>query len=377
MPVLFRAIRGVRLAARQAGLVADPTRRAARAVERLLATRGRDRFLETGVPGLAVVVRFADGPTLARCYGTAGAAGEMRPDTVFQALSLSKSATVMCALALVERSVLSLDEPVWRRITSWRLPPERAAGFDVDGITLRRLLSHGAGFGPLEPGYCDGDSRPTPLDLLRRDDVEAQTMRLVAPPGRTHRYAASGFVVAQLLIEEATGRPFPALVRELVLEPLGMRSSAFELTPALAPRLATRHDEQNRPLPPAPLKTVAASGMYTTAEDLATILSAVVPGPAGEPAGRGVVSPASCAEMLSTQTVTPGEATCGLGFYLRRKRADLRYSHAGRYGGWYGHVEGLVRRRVVFVLLSNGDRGLACVEPFARDLRGLLYDVAL
>jgi CubicO group peptidase (beta-lactamase class C family) len=266
---------------------------------------------------------------------------------------------------------------VWRRIRSWRMPPERAPGIDVEHVTLRHLLSHGAGFSSFEPGYCDGEPSRSALDLLRRDDAESRTFRIVTPPGRTHRYAAGGYLLAELLMDDATGIPFPSLVRELVLQPLGMRSSDYTLTPALAARLATRHDEENRALPPSPLKTVAASGMYTTAEDLATLLATFAPGPNGEPPGRGVISPASCAEMLSTQTVMPGESTCGLGFYLRRKRSDLRYSHAGRYGGWYGHGEGFLRRRVVVVALSNGDRGISCVEPIVRELRAALYDLAL
>jgi len=377
MAVFFRAIRGVRRAAWRAGLLANPTRRAARAVERLLATRGRELFLASGVPGLAMLVRFAGGPEIRQCFGTAGTSGAMRTDTVCQALSLSKSATTLCALALVERGVIALDEPVWRRIHSWRMPRERAPGFDVEQITLRRLLSHGAGFGSFEPGYCDGEPPPSALDLLRRDDVEEQTFRVVAPPGRTHRYAAGSYLLAELLMEDATGTPFPSLVRELVLQPLGMRSSDYTLTPTLASRLATRYDGENRALPPSPLKTVAASGMYTTAEDLATLLAAFAPGRNGEPPGRGVISPASCAEMLSTQSVMPGESTCGFGLYLRRKRSDLRYSHAGRYGGWYSHAEGFLRRRVVLVVLSNGDRGIACVDSIVRELRATLYDLAL
>ena len=377
MAVLFRMIRGVRRAASRLGLLADRTRTAARAVERLLDSSGRDLFLASGVPGLSVLVRFAGGPEVRRSFGTAGVAGPMTTDTVCQVLSLSKPVTAMCALALVERKVLALDEPVWGRIRSWSMPPQRAPGIPLDQITLRRLLSHAAGFSSVEPGFCEGGERPSATDLLLREDTESQTLRVVAPPGTTYRYAPGGFVLAELLVEDSTGAPFPSVARERVLQPLGMQSSAYLLTPALAARLATPHDEANRALPQSPMKAVAASGLYTTAEDLATFFAALAPGADGELPGRGAVSPASCAEMLSPQSFKEAGAAYGLGLYVRSKRSDVRYSHSGHHAGWYCHADGFLRRRVVVVLLSNGDRGRACIEPLIRELRLALYDVAL
>ena len=46
-------------------------------------------------------------------------------------------------MALVEKGRLDLDEPVSKYLTRWQLPP---SGFDTDGVTVRRLLGHTAGF---------------------------------------------------------------------------------------------------------------------------------------------------------------------------------------------------------------------------------------
>jgi CubicO group peptidase (beta-lactamase class C family) len=59
------------------------------------------------------------------------------PDEPFMAGSVSKSVAAYGALRLVDTGALDLDQAVNERLVSWRLP-------DGEGVTLRRLLSHGA-----------------------------------------------------------------------------------------------------------------------------------------------------------------------------------------------------------------------------------------
>ena len=366
-----------RRAAWKAGLVADGNRSAVRHVERVLDTQGRTLFEQSGVPGLVVIVRFGEGREITRCFGRAGPSTPLRADTVFPVLSISKPVTAFCAMALVEQGFLDLDEPVWRRLRSFRLPAPRTGGFDPDGITLRRLLSHSAGLDPFEIGWSESPSIPSALELLAEGGAAGSTLRVVEPPGATLRYAGGGYVLVQLLIEDATGIPFPLVARERVLRPLGMLGSDYELPAELAARLATSHDAENATLPARRLAATAASGLFSTAEDLATFWAALAPGPADEPPGRGVISPGACREMLTPQATGADGTQCGLGFYLRNKHADVRYTHLGYYAGWDHHVEGLLRRRVVVAALSNGDRGKACVRPLIHELRRTLYDQAL
>ncbi len=377
MSAWTRLERFCRRASWKAGLAPDRTKWAARRIERVLDTHGRELFEASGVPGMVVIVRFADGRTIARNFGVAGVAGPMRGDTVFPVLSLSKPVTAFCAMALVERGLLALDEPVWRRMRSYRLPAHRSGGFDGDAVTLRRLLSHSAGIEPEGYGWCEGERVPSAKELLEDETDEAHALRIVEPPGSSLRYSGAGFVLAQLLMEDVTGLPFPVLAREQVLRPLGMEGSDYELSPELTARLATSHDDENHPLPARRLRvTAAAAGLHSTAEDLTRFWAVFTPGPDGEPPGRGVISSASCREMLTPQIVGADGTLCGLGFYLRRKRSDLRYTHLGFFDGWDHRVEGLVRRRTVVTILSNGNRGKTCVPPLVRALRATLYDRA-
>ena len=88
-----------------------------------------------------------------------------------------------------------------------------------------------------------------------------------------------------------------------------------------------------------------------------------------------MLSAASCAAILTPTSVDDAGAVCGLGPYLKQRRGDLKYMHRGHDPGWYVHAEGLLRRRAVIVVLSNGTRGRDLVPGTAHALRDLVYDL--
>lgn len=377
MPLRSGLTRLVRRAAFRIGLLADRSGRAAGHVERLLDGPGADLFARSGVPGLVVIVRFADGRTVSRCYGVAGDGRPTRTDDVVPALSLTKPVTAACVMALVERGTLDLDAPVWRYVREYRIPARSTRGFDPDAITLRGLLSHSAGIALHGHGWVGPEGFRTARELLEDEREEAGTLRLFAPARERLRYSGGGYLLAELAVEGATARPFPDVARDLVLRPFGMASSDYALTPALAARLVTSHDLENRPLPARRLLATAAAGLYGTPEDLTAFWSAFLPGPRGEPPGRGVLSPASCREMTTPQISGPDGVACGLGFYLRPRRSERRYLHLGYFEGWDHHAEGLASRGVVLTAFSNGEKGHACVPPLVRGLRRTLLEHAI
>ncbi len=71
--------RGVRRLAAAAGWLRDRTACAARRLERVLSTEAPAWFEASGVPGLAVLVRFADGPELRAAFPS-GAASARWPE---------------------------------------------------------------------------------------------------------------------------------------------------------------------------------------------------------------------------------------------------------------------------------------------------------
>jgi CubicO group peptidase (beta-lactamase class C family) len=372
-----RWLRPWRAAAWRAGLVRDRTRRAVAKVEALLEGPGRERFEASGTPGLAVVVRFADGPVVRRAFGLADASTPMRTDTVFQVLSIGKPVTAAIAAALASEGVVDLDEPVTRRLPAGALPAERFDPRAVASITLRQLLSHTSGIANVVYGYAREDAPAAdPLDAFRSEHDEPRRPRVVREPGSAFEYTGAGFVLAEAVLEAAVGIRFATLARDRFLAPLGMISSSFDPGAELWARVATPYDASGAAIGPKRWSATAAANFHSTAEDVTTFGVALMDGPRGEPAGRGVLPPSACAEVLRVQHQDVRGAGWGLGVRLKWNRFERRFVHVGYDQGWYGHLEGLLRRRVAFAVLTNGYRGRDCVASLASAIRHVLYDEA-
>jgi CubicO group peptidase (beta-lactamase class C family) len=183
----------------------------------------------------AVVMVSLDGALVyARAAGLAdrerGASTQL--DTIFRAASLSKPITSAAALALVERNLLSLDQP----IRTW-LPDfvTRTTDGRVVDINVRQLLTHTSG---LDYGF--GDRREEFISLgigsgLDQVDLgmDEQLARLSRPhlnfaPGHGWKYSLATDVLGAVL-EKAANQPLPALIAELVTGPLGMTSTSFSV----------------------------------------------------------------------------------------------------------------------------------------------------
>lgn len=97
----------------------------------------------TGVPGLSLAWRDSDGEIETAVFGKVTPdGGDVTPETLFQAGSVSKPVTALGILRLVDQGVVDLDADVNDILKSWKVPP-------VDEwqpvLTLRRLLTHTAG----------------------------------------------------------------------------------------------------------------------------------------------------------------------------------------------------------------------------------------
>src|SRR5687767_11308030 len=117
-----------------------------------------ERAVESGkVPGVVAMATSRDGLVYEGAFGKRRLGGDvdMTLDTVFHVASMTKAVTSVAALQLVERGLLDLDKPIGRVLPALA-SPSILDGWADDGsprlrsarwpVTLRRLLSHTAGF---------------------------------------------------------------------------------------------------------------------------------------------------------------------------------------------------------------------------------------
>ena len=318
-----------------------------------------------GVPGASVAVVRDGRVAWARGYGVADAERRLAvtADTLFQVASVSKPVAAMGALRLVEQRRLALDRPQM----VWRFP---RSDHDPRGVTLRRLLSHTAGVSVQGyPGHDPARPLPSTAASLAGESAGAGAVRLESDAGEGYWYSGGGYTVAQLAIERAVGAPFAAWMRRAILRPLGMRSSSFHLSSADGPLTASGHDHTGRPMPAFRYAEQAAAGLYATAPDIARFFAALMPGPHGEPPGRGVVSPATIRTMTTPAPATGGRY--GLGLRLRTLAGGVRMvTHDGANHGWRAIAAAFPDRGWAIAVLTNGDNGEAVVDAVMDQLIG-------
>ncbi|MGW6985339.1 amino acid adenylation domain-containing protein [Streptomyces sp. NPDC054932] len=323
---------------------------------------------EHKVPG-AVVVLLRDGePASVSAYGVLSADGAqpVTPQTLFQTGSISKHVTALGVLRLVDQGVLALDEDVNTRLTSWRITtPEGTPAI----VTLRQLLSHRSGLTLVaNDGYGPGRAMPTVLDLLTGSDaVDNAPVHSERAAGAAFELANTNYMVIQQLLEDVTGKPFPELMRGLVFEPLRMASSSFEQDfPQSAGRAAAvGHDAQGRVVDGGwrVRPQVAASGLWSTATDLAKVVGELRRSYRGEPF-------ALISQELAAQMLTPGEDSFyGLGAVVDGIAPDLEGGHGGEPHGYRNMLLGRISDGTGFVVLTNGAGGREVVKAVGQSLR--------
>jgi CubicO group peptidase (beta-lactamase class C family) len=324
---------------------------------------------QTGCPGLVVRVERRGQVVLERAWGWADVPRRrpMDPGAVFRVGSISKIATAMAVVRLGELGLIGLDDPVERHLRSWRFTPESAAGFDTRNVTIRRVLSHTAG---LNSGWAVFVPERTPLPgaaavLAGRVDGHPKLM-LESEPGTAVRYTGMGYTLMQCLVEDVTGLPFVAAMGQLVLGPLGLKWTGYDVTRAMRKRMPTGHDAHGAPLPLTTTANLASSRLLSSAADLARLWGSVLPG------SRGVLSPAGAEAMRTVQTAGLDGQPWGLGFYLWHPEGEVIFAHGGWLTGWYSQAEGFTNRGVVAVVLSNGEGGKPCVKQVSEMLRELI-----
>ena len=155
----------------------------------------------------------------------------MSPDTRFRLASMSKPITSAAALALADKGMIALDDPVTRWIPSFT--PALADKADPV-ITVRHLLTHTAGlsYGFSEPP--DGpmalaevsDGLDDPPITLEENIWRLATVPLYYEPGTDWKYSLAIDVLGQI-VSRAGGDKLPNVVQELVTGPLGMTHTGF------------------------------------------------------------------------------------------------------------------------------------------------------
>lgn len=182
----------------------------------------------TDVPGVAVLT-LKDGQIVGQGVAGVKDLGSQIPaeqGDVWHLGSDGKAMTATLIASLVEQGVLSWDAPLSRMLP--QLADQMQAPYR--DVRLEDLLSHRAGLPNITSmedtlAYFD-DPRPLPQ---QRAEFAAKILAMapVGPVRAAGQYSNSGYVIAGLIAEQATGRPFEELMQAYVFGPLGMETARY------------------------------------------------------------------------------------------------------------------------------------------------------
>ncbi|MBN1138039.1 MAG: serine hydrolase [Anaerolineae bacterium] len=331
----------------------------------------RMAFCHTPGLGLAIVEGFEVAWAGGFGWREAGGDEPVTASTLFQAASISKPVLALAVMRLVQDGVLDLDRDVNDYLTSWQVPAN-------DGwqprLTLRQLLSHTAGVTVHGfPGYAAAEPTPSLAQVLE-GDPQANTPRIEVNvlPGVTYRYSGGGTLIAQQVVIDRLGKPFPQLMRELVLEPLGMADSTFEqsLPADWALRAATGHPYKGNPLPGRyhVYPEMAAAGLWTTPADLARVGVELMRAVSGRP--PALLSQETAQAMLQPQHAGPGEGyQPAIGFFLEGEEQGRYFYHSGWNEGFVAHAQFFPSSGQGVALMLNSNEGNDLMFDIGRAIR--------
>jgi CubicO group peptidase (beta-lactamase class C family) len=329
-----------------------------------------ERMREHHVHGVSVAVVDHFAIAWAKGYGEADAEthAAVSDTTLFQAGSISKPVAAMAALALVQRGTLALDAPIDQVLTSWKIPANDLTR--ATPVTLKQLLSHTAGFTVHGfPGYAAGAQVPTlPQILDGKPPANTPPIRVDMAPGKAFRYSGGGITVMQTALIDVAHEPFPKLLADTVLGPIGMGHSTFE-QPLPAERVAdaaTGNDFLGDPIVGKRhvYPEMAAAGLWTTPSDLARFAIELGLAYAGKSAR--VLSSEMARTMLTPVAPTGEGDSVALGIFLEDHGGTAYFWHNGADEGFQALLRMDRDGGRGVVVMVNSDDGIPLAEEIAR-----------
>ena len=229
-------------------------------------------------------------------------------------------------------------------------------------ITLRQLLSHTAGTTVHGfPGYLKSEKIPTVPELLSgKNPSNTSEVRVNMLPGTNFRYSGGGTTVAMLSIMDELGKPFPAIMRETLFDPMKLTYSTYEQPlPADKEAMAsTAFPWKGNPIPGGyhVYPEMAAAGLWTNPSELAAFAVEVQQALDGK---STMFKKETIDEMLTPQKVMDG---IGIGFFLESKGDSARFGHNGWDEGFVANFIAYRKGGKGAIIMVNSNEGYEIMD---------------
>lgn len=201
---------------------------------------------EISTPGAAVAIVSPESVDLIWTSGFADIETQspVTQNTHFCIGSCTKSFTGLCFVRLMDEGRIDLNMPVREIAPEIEIdnPWE-----DTDPVRIIHLLEHTAGFDDSHPNwfYFEGPI----LSLRDALNKKAHLRKVRWRPGTRFSYSSAGFTLAGYILEKVGDRSYEGMIKQTLLEPLGMTTSRVGSSEECRQLLAVGYDGEEKPFP--------------------------------------------------------------------------------------------------------------------------------
>lgn len=279
-------------------------------------------------------------------YGETARDDHKLPDanSVYEIGSITKTFTATLLAYYVNQGKLKLKDPITKY-----LPDSVAANTMLQEITLEMLSNHTSGLPRLPDNFTDhSSSAEDPYKDYTKEYLFAylKSCKPVGKPGEHYAYSNLAVGLLGTLLETISGKPYAQMVDEIICQPLGMKSTAQNLSPALMQRFVKVYNTDGKETSPWHFDALAPCGaLKSTLNDLLTYANANM-----EP---GNTKLAKAFQLTHQVTYTQKDLKLGLNWHIIMINNVEYYFHDG---GTYGCSSFLVfnmEKKLAVVVLSN------------------------
>lgn len=226
-------------------------------------------------PGIVLGLLDADGSTRILWHGSAGAdALPLGPKSVFELGSITKAFTGILLADMVDRGEVSLSDPVELYLPDGVTVPSR----NGREITLLDLTTHRSGLTRMPANMVREDGGPRYPEYTIQDLYDwLSTHELRRDIGAEFEYSNIGTALLGHALERAAGASYEQLMRERILDPLGMTMTSTIVDGDVRRWMTQGHGEDGTVAPYRNWPNLPAMGaMRSNAEDMLAFLAAQV-----------------------------------------------------------------------------------------------------
>jgi CubicO group peptidase (beta-lactamase class C family) len=264
---------------------------------------------------------------------------EMTLETPMHVASISKVATALAVLRLVDQGKIALNQKVTHYLPK----------FPFKEITVKMLLTHRSGL-PYYGYFADANTdRKTVLnneDIIRL--MIKFNIQLNSKPGTHFAYCNTNYAMLALIVEKVTNLSFPKAMQALIFTPLDMKSSTIATTKAQYDEFCRNYNQNGMWNGFTYLDAIYGDkNLYTTARDLVKM-------------DRATYVDSFLSDSLRKQMFKgysyehPGTRNYGLGIRLKEKKGkDTFFFHTGWWHGNTGLYCSLRKDTICIIALSN------------------------